>query len=147
MPRFLKFFIISADKSSWRNTLGIFIPAAFSSRAITLILGNDRLKVSSASPLLKISSGVPVKAISPLFITIVLSAKRASSIKWVMSIMVIPCSSFSFLTTSITSRLPLGSSIAVDSSRINTSGFIASTPATAILCFCPPESLVGVECR
>ena len=34
--------------------------------------------------------------------------------------------------------------IAVGSSRTIQSGFIANTPAMAILCFCPPESLEGV---
>ena len=80
------------------------------------------------------SSGVPLRIILPSFIITSLSAIAASSIKCVMRMTVIP-SSLSCLAILRTSSLPLGSSIAVGSSRIMHSGFIAKTPAIAILCF------------
>ena len=56
---------------------------------------------------------------------------------------VIPRSRLSNRMVSKTSRLPPGSSIAVDSSKMIHSGSIAITPAMATRCFCPPESLCG----
>lgn len=58
-----------------------------------------------------------------------------------------PCSRLSFSTAASTSRRPMGSSMAVASSSTMHSGFIASTPAMAMRCFCPPDSLAGVEWR
>ncbi len=147
MPLFCIFLTISSASASGRRTFAISMPQARSLSEIMLISGKDRLYVSNSSPFSKIASGVPSSTISPLFITIALSAKSASSIKWVIRITVMPSSLFRRLTTSITSLLPLGSSIAVASSKIKTSGFIASTPATAMRCFCPPERRVGVALR
>ena len=53
----------------------------------------------------------------------------------------------SSITVLMTSRRPFGSSIAVGSSIIMHFGFIATTPAIATRCFCPPESLLGEYSR
>ena len=102
---------------------------------------------SSSFSLRTISLGSPCITIFPRCITTARSASNASSGKCVMSKMVIFSSLFKRFTTSITSFLPRGSSIAVDSSKIIIFGFNASTPAIAIRCFCPPESRETVEWR
>ena len=66
-----------------------------------------------------------------------LDVYKRQSIKWVIKITVMP-SSWSSLMICIISSRPLGSSIAVGSSKMMHSGFMATTPAIAILCFCPP---------
>ena len=58
---------------------------------------------------------------------------------------VMPCSRLSLRTVASTSARPAGSSMAVASSRIMTSGCMASTPATATRCFCPPLSMCGAK--
>ena len=50
---------------------------------------------------------------------------------------------FSSVTVRITSFRPLGSSMAVGSSRTMHSGRMAMTPAMATRCFWPPESRLG----
>ena len=76
----------------------------------------------------------------PCFITMIRSAKAASSIKCVIYTIVMPSSLLRRYTVSITSLRPLGSSIAVGSSNMIHFGFIAKTPAMAIRCFCPPDN-------
>ena len=61
--------------------------------------------------------------------------------------MVIPYSRFSIWIVFMTSRLPLGSSMAVGSSKTIQSGRMAIMPAMATRCFCPPESWLGACCR
>ena len=123
------------------------MPAACNFLQMYAARGSVRLYISSSSLRENISSGAPSMTTSPRCMTIALSACSASSMKWVMRMTVIPCSRLSFLMTDITSRRPFGSSMAVDSSKIMIFGRMASTPAMAMRCFCPPDSLAGVEWR
>ena len=86
------------------------------------------------------SFGEPLNAILPFSNTINSSESNVSSTSWVIDITV--KSLFSLLIFEIKfkmSLLPLGSSIEVASSKINTFGFITKAPAIATLCFWPPE--------
>ena len=62
---------------------------------------------------------------------------------WETSTTVIPVFSLSAAISPRISSLPLGSSPAVGSSRISTSGSMARTPAMATLLFCPPDRSKG----
>ena len=96
----------------------------------------------SSSACEKTSSGVPESATFPLSITMTRSAARASSMKCVTWTCVQPafCSR---AMTCMTPRRPRTSRRAPGSSSTSTAGSIASAPASATRCFCPPESLVG----
>ena len=133
---------VAASKQS-----SIFKPPALNCLQIFTALGNVSEQVFNSSSLRKTSAGLPSMTILPRFITTALSASKASSGKWVMRSTVIFSSLFSLCTTSMTSFLPRGSSIAVDSSKIIIRGFKASTPAIAIRCFCPPDRREVVEKR
>ena len=91
----------------------------------------------------RIWRGVPSMTTRPRSITTSRSARAASSIWWVMRMMVIPFSRFSRWTAESTSRLPTGSSMAVASSSTMHAGSMAMTPAMAMRCFWPPESWAG----
>ena len=67
-------------------------------------------------------------------------ASAASSMKWVIMTMVMPCS-WSSLHTRMSAARPRGSSIAVASSSTSVRGRMASTPASASRCFWPPDRL------
>ena len=67
---------------------------------------------------------------------------RANPISWVTTIMVMPSSARSRITSS-TSPTSSGSRAEVGSSKSISSGFMASARAMATRCCCPPDSWAG----
>ena len=94
------------------------------------------------------SSGVPLRISFPSLRTNTSSANLASSMSWVMERIVnsgLACLTFSIKVA--ISFFPLGSSMAVASSKMTRSGCMAKTPAIATRCFCPPDKEVGSRSR
>ena len=133
----------SSSSSSSMDTVGDTGTPSFSSlKASSLAKGISRLSCASSSARTRTSSGAPSRAILPRSTTTTRSARAASSMKCVIMTTVMPRSwSFAHAQHGF---LPRGSSIAVASSRMRTSGSIASTPAMATRCFWPPGERGGL---
>ncbi|BAF58533.1 hypothetical protein PTH_0353 [Pelotomaculum thermopropionicum SI] len=118
-------------------------PRFLKPRAILAAPGISRPSSSSSSAFANTFGAVPSRTTLPPDITMILSARAASSIKWVTRTTVTPSSRFSLQRVSMSSRRPAGSSMAPGSSRTRQEGRMASTPAMASRCFCPPERRWG----
>ena len=104
--------------------------------------GTSRPRSSSSAPCAKTSSGVPSRTMCPWSRTITRSASTASSMKWVTCTSVVPALASRPITRRMADR-PRTSSSDPGSSSTSTSGSMASAPAMATRCFCPPERREG----